>query len=101
MPENVMTYVCRKITEDRWLYVTADEKRIVGSVIKEGIRRYRIQLPVRDGTLLSHPVVFERFKIADRILKPKIESRAPYQCEVPPTATEDEEACAMVALVGR
>ena len=47
MPENVMTYVCRKISEDRWLYVTADEKRIVGSIVKEGIRRYRIQLPMR------------------------------------------------------
>ena len=101
MPENVMTYVCRKISEDRWLYVTEDEKRIVGSIVKEGIRRYRIQLPMRDGTLLSHPVVFERFKTADRILRSKIESRTPCKCDVPAPTTDDGEDCPMAALVGR
>jgi hypothetical protein len=38
MPENDMTYVCRKIGEDRWLYVTDDDKRtIVGGIGKEDI----------------------------------------------------------------
>jgi len=101
MLENDMTYVCRKISEDRWLYVTEDEKRIVGGITKEGIRRYRIQLPVRGGTLLSHPVVFERFKTADRILRSKIQPRTPCKCEVPALTTDDREGCAMAALVGR
>ena len=97
----MMTYVCRKISEDRWLYVAEGEKRIVGGIIKEGTRRYRIQLPVRDGTLLSHPVVFERFKTADRILRSKIESRTPGECKVPALTADDGDDCAMAVLVGR
>ena len=101
MLENDMTYVCRKISEDRWLYVTADENRIVGGITKEGIGRYRIQLPLRNGTLLSQPVVFERFKTADRILRSKIQSRTPCKCEVPALTTDDREGGVMAALVGR
>jgi len=100
MLENVMTYVCRKISEDRWLYVTPDEKRIVGGIIKEGIRRYRIQLPLRDGTLLSQPIVFERFKTADRILRSKIESHSPCKCDVSAPTAGNGECSAMAALAG-
>jgi hypothetical protein len=53
-------YAWRKTGEYRWLCVGEDETAtIVGGILKEGIRRYRIQLPGREGTLCSGPVVFE------------------------------------------
>jgi hypothetical protein len=67
------TYVWRIIDEDRWLCVTEDETAIiVGGITKEGIRRYRIQLPCAEGNLCSAPVIFERFKAAEFSLKAKL-----------------------------
>jgi hypothetical protein len=66
-------YAWRKAGEYRWLCVAEDETAtIVGGIVKEGFRRYRIQLPGREGTLCSGPVVFERFKIAEFLLKAKL-----------------------------
>jgi hypothetical protein len=66
-------YVWRKIGEYRWLCVTEDgTATIVGAITKEGIQRYRIQLPCGNGTLCSGRVVFERFKTAEFSLKAKL-----------------------------
>jgi hypothetical protein len=69
-------YVWRKIAEDRWLCVADDAQcTIVGGITKEGIRRYRIQLPCVEGTLRAAPVIFERFKTAEFSLKAKLRIR--------------------------
>jgi hypothetical protein len=66
-------YVWHQMSEYRWLCVAEDETAtIVGGIVKEGFRRYRIQLPGREGTLCSGPVVFERFKTAELSLKAKL-----------------------------
>jgi hypothetical protein len=66
-------YVWHQMSECRWLCVAEDETAtIVGGIVKEGFRRYRIQLPGREGTLCSGPVVFERFKTAELSLKAKL-----------------------------
>jgi hypothetical protein len=67
------SYVWRNIATDRWLCVTEDDPAtIVRGITKEGIRRYRIQLPCGAGKLCSGPVIFERFKTAEFSLKAKL-----------------------------
>jgi hypothetical protein len=100
MPERDMTYVCRKMSEDRWLYVTENEKRIVGGITQEGFRRYRIQLALHNGNLLWHPVVFERFMVAQRILTSKLASCAAARCKGPVFTAEEGDGV-IADLVGR
>jgi len=97
-----MTYLWRKIAEDRWLYVTDDVQRtIVGGITREGLRRYRIQLPCRGGTLLSQPVIFERFKTAQRILKSKLDPCAASRRKGPVTAAKEAGRYVIAASVER
>lgn len=66
-------YLWRQIGGYRWLYVRQDNKRsIVGGITKDGTRRYRIQLACHHGILLSEPIIFERFKLAQSVLKARL-----------------------------
>lgn len=74
-----------------------DSKLIVGAIVKEGAQRHRIQLRDSDGTLVLHPVVFNRFGTARQILLSKLEHSI-----LKPSATDvdNEIQAAMSASAG-
>lgn len=70
-----MAYVWRKVGVDRWLCIAVGKPRVVvGDVIRVGICRYRIQLRTPSGGVISPPVIFDRLKIAQRVLILKLSS---------------------------
>ena len=70
-----LTYVWRKMGEDRWLCIAVGKPRVVvGEVIRVGIRRFRIQLRLRTGETVSPKILFEHLKIAQRVLTSKLNS---------------------------
>jgi hypothetical protein len=75
-PTNSMPYSWRKVAQDRWLCIDDNSKHIVGTILKEGPQRHRIQLRSSDGILLLHPVVFNRFGTARQILLSKLKNSA-------------------------
>ena len=70
-----MAYVWRKTGEGRWLCIAVGKPRVVvGEVIQAGTRRFRIQLRLRTGATKEPPVVFERLRVAQRILLMKLDA---------------------------
>ena len=89
-----MSYSWRRVTHDRWLCIDDNRELIVGTILKERPQRHRIQLRDSNGTLLLHPVVFNRFGTARQILFSKLVNSV---LNHPATKSEDKTEAAMGA----
>jgi hypothetical protein len=89
-----MSYSWRRVAQDRWLCINDDCKLIVGAILKEGVRRYRIQLRCSGGTLLLHPVIFSHFGTAGRILLSKLKELPLHQPEIKHSEQSDSAIAA-------